>query len=251
MARRRALAVIGFVVGVASGCAAISGVDQYQKGSCPGGCDGAAPGDATTGDGSADARPDAGGSDGGNADGGGDGSTGDDAADATANDSGSGGDCGATNTVQNCSACGATCDQTNTSQAACNGASCLYTCKMGFSDCNNGAPNIDGCECATPSCCGNQCALKHANGLGQSFWDCVALNTYDQTQGTEACAAYTGNQNACSVYSCTGGGQNKVVCGVTNGLCACWNFSGSNVGKVLLNNSASCFCPGANDPAWN
>jgi len=41
-------------------------------------------------------------------------------------------------------------------------------------------PNTNGCECATPGCCpGALCQNTHANGVGDSFYDCVAVGTHD------------------------------------------------------------------------
>ena len=217
-----------------AGCASLTGIDQYTKGGD------AAPNDATSDVKSADASKDqAGGSDAGT-------DAGNDSSDASSTS-----DCGPTNTVQNCSACGLMCDMTNASQTTCNGTSCVYTCQNGFADCNNTAPNLNGCECATNGCCGSSCQTTHSNGLGQNFYDCVAQGTHDQTQATKACTAYTSNMNVCLMYSCMGGGQNKVVCGPLNGKCACWNFSGSNVGRAHLSQDATCVCPAGNDPAWN
>lgn len=231
-----------------AGCALIAGVDQYKKGQCPGDCDGSvAPHDAAV-----DTSPDTSLVDAANdvqplPDSGGD------AADGGANDASPDGGCGPTNTVQNCSQCGAVCDQTNASNAACNGTTCLYTCKMGFSNCSNGAPDLNGCECATPSCCGAQCATEHANGIGQNFYDCVAQKTYDQTQATEACTAYTSNQNACLLYQCDLGdaGKDELVCGLSGNVCACWTYLGLYVGHVHKSADSSCFCPTSNDATWN
>jgi hypothetical protein len=177
----------------------------------------------------------------------------DDASDGatTGNDASDSG-CGATNTTINCGACGASCDVLHSNSATCNGVTCIYaSCHSGYSDCSNGAPNLDGCECATPACCGNSCQTTHSNGIGENFYDCVALNTHNSTQASEACAAYTNNQAACSTFSCTGPGSNQVMCGSLNNLCVCWNFSGSNIGHVLSSGTSTCYCPGSTDPSWN
>lgn len=248
----RAIATLSVTAGLLAGCAMIAGVDQYKRGQCPGGCDASV--DVTA----RDAAPDMGADTAVDA-----GST--DAPDDTqpppdsgGNDGGSDGGCGATNTVQNCSQCGAVCDQTNASQTACNGTTCLYTCKMGFSNCANAAPDLNGCECATPSCCGAQCATTHTNGIGQSFYDCVAKKTYDLAQANEACTAYTSNQNLCLQYNCVvdGGGQDSLVCGTTANICSCWTYSGTiddggAIGHVHKSPNASCYCPGPNDPSWD
>lgn len=228
------------------GCAAIAGVDQFSEGPCAGGdCDGGAldvikQGDApvdqsvadqvvkdnvtqdvTTNDGSGDA-------------------------------SGGDGGCGPTNTITNCSACGLACDVVHSNGPVCNGVTCGYgSCHSGYSDCNTTAPDTDGCECATPSCCGSSCATTHSNGLNQSYYDCTAKGTYNSTQAMEACAAYTGNQSLCSTSGCTGPGSNMVACGTSNGICACWNYSGTIIGHVTTSANSTCYCPASTDPTWN
>ena len=229
-----------------TGCATISGIDQFKEEPCPGGCDGSLPDGTNPPDGSLDAPKD---SPSGN-----DGGPTTDASKDTGTDTGSAGDsgCGATNTVQNCGACGVSCATNNIQSAACSGSTCLYTCNSGYSDCNGTqSPNTDGCECNTPGCCSGSCQTTHSNGEGQSFYDCVTTGTYNQTQATEACAAYTGNQALCTAYSCTGPGSNSVVCGTTGSVCICWNFSGSNVGHAHSSGSSACACPASNDVTWN
>jgi hypothetical protein len=242
------------ITALASGCAALSGLDQYSKG------DDASLADATpdqtvsdvvtkdspTSDANDATPPDDTGVDAQDA-------GADDAADAAVDgDAG----CGALNTVTNCSKCGATCDGTNATTTQCNGTTCQYTCKTGFSSCNNTAPDTDGCECATPSCCGSACATTHKNGIGQSYFDCIDAGTYDQTQAAKACTAYTNNQFACSAASCIGsdGGAtgDLVICGNPDGgTCACWNYQGTDIGYVHQSGNTSCFCPNTNDFKWN
>src|SRR5678815_5357090 len=128
------------------GCAAIAGIDQLSEGPCAGGdCDGGGV-DAKPGDAPIDQQP--------NKDGGGQDvitqpdadSGGSDASDA--GDSGGGGDCGATNTITNCSGCGLACDVTHSNSPVCNGVTCGYgSCHSGYSDCDTTAPDTDGCEC--------------------------------------------------------------------------------------------------------
>ncbi|HSQ65149.1 MAG TPA: hypothetical protein VLM85_18135, partial [Polyangiaceae bacterium] len=146
-ARRARLWLVASGALVASGCAAITGLDQYVKGGADASSD--AIGDQTVSD---VAHPDAPTTDAGNdsnppgdagdagpvQDGGGDaGDAGNDAGDAG---------CGPVNTITNCSACGAQCDTTNASNTACNGTTCVYQCKSGFSNCDAAAPDLNGCE---------------------------------------------------------------------------------------------------------
>jgi hypothetical protein len=232
-----------------SGCATIAGIDQFSEGACAGGGDC----DASVLDANVDAKPS------GDAtldapkdqSSGGDTGTTSDASDGgtTTSDASDAG-CGATNTITNCSGCGLACDVTTSNSPVCNGVTCGYgSCHAGYSDCNTTAPNTDGCECNTPSCCGSSCATTHSNGIGQSYYDCVAQGTFNSTQATEACGAYT--SSACSTLSCTGGGSNLVACGTNNGACVCWDYSGSNVGHVHASVNATCYCPSTTDPSWN
>jgi hypothetical protein len=159
------------------------------------------------------------------------------------------------NTVTNCSGCGITCDSATNSTRTCNGTSCGYTCNAGRADCNLAtAPNVDGCECGTPGCCGTGCQTTHSNGVGQSFYDCVTVGTYDQTQAQEACVAFTGNAAQCSVFTC-GGNSNTSMCSDTSPTrCDCWGFGGTQKGKVHAGPGAgasNCFCIVAADPIWN
>jgi hypothetical protein len=236
------------------GCAAIAGIDQFSEGQCAGGdCDGGVgadvikQGDAPVDQSVADqvakdvVTQDV--------------VSGDDASDGgtTTNDSGGNdGGCGATNTITNCSGCGLACDVVHSNSPVCNGVTCGYgSCHTGYSDCDTTAPDTDGCECATPSCCGSSCATTHSNGLGENYYDCTAKSTYNSTQAMEACAAYTGNQSLCSTAGCTGPGSNLVACGAINGKCACWNYSGSNVTHVTTSANSTCYCPTSSDPTWN
>jgi hypothetical protein len=234
-----------------SGCATIAGIDQFSEGACAGGGDC----DASVLDAGVDAKPS------GDAtvdapkdqSSGGDTGTTSDASDGgtTTSDASDAG-CGATNTITNCSGCGLACDVVHSNSPVCNGVTCGYgSCHQGYSDCNTTAPDTDGCECNTPSCCGSSCATTHDNGLGSKFYDCTALNTHNSTQAMEACAAYTGSQSLCSTSGCTGPGSNMVACGTINGICACWNYSGTNVGHVTTSTNSTCYCPVSTDPSWN
>ena len=234
---------------VASGCAAISGLDQYVKGDVDASLD--APTDTTTKDVVAeDAPPSDSGNDVSVSDAGGDVVV-EDAADAA---DGSDAGCGALNTIDNCSACGEACDASSASAVSCTGTTCQYTCKPGFSNCDTAAPDLGGCECATPSCCGSSCATTHTNGVGQSYFDCVDAGTYNQTQAGKACTAYTNDQFACTAGSCIGDAGDLVVCGSPDGgACACWDYTGTDTSYVFKSNApdAGCFCPNTIDPKWN
>jgi hypothetical protein len=233
------------------GCAAIAGIDQFSEGACAGGdCDGGSGVDAKPPDSAVDqsavdqatkdvAEEDV--------------VTTNDAGDGgTQKDSGGGSDCGPTNTITNCSGCGLACDVVHSNSPVCNGVTCGYgSCHSGYSDCDTTAPDTDGCECATPSCCGSSCATTHSNGLSENYYDCTAKGTYNSTQAMEACTAYTGNVALCSTAACTGPGSNMVACGASGGKCACWNYSGTNQTHVTTSSNSTCYCPTSTDPTWN
>jgi cysteine-rich repeat protein len=158
------------------------------------------------------------------------------------------------NSPSSCGACGIVCDVTNANNATCNGQSCSYTCKSGFSDCNSVIPNTNGCECATPICCGNGCGTTHLNGLGQNFFDCAPLAvpgnaaTYNSTLAAEARSAwpFSGNDQTLLCGSESGAAR------MTANSCALWIYTGPLAGHVHLNTAgAGCFCASASDPTWN
>jgi hypothetical protein len=180
--------------------------------------------------------------------------SGDDAGEtADANDAGSASPCGPTDTTANCGICGVSCD-TTTGTPSCDGTRCSYTCNSGASDCNQGdltSANTDGCECATPACCGASCETTHSNGVGQSYYDCLSPATFGSKAGMEACAAYAGNNAAgCSAGWTCNGDTTKYVCFSPDGGSSCgpycWGYSGSGAGKVV-----DCTCPGNPRGTWN
>jgi hypothetical protein len=88
------------------------------------------------------------------------------------------------------------------------------------------------------------------DGTGQRFYDCVALGTINSGQATKACAAVTGNVSACSLGSCPG--NHQVVCSFDGGgNCMCWEYSGTQAGRMYKSLNASCYCPTSTSPTWN
>jgi hypothetical protein len=136
------------------------------------------------------------------------------------------------------------------------------TCNAGFASCNGNVS--DGCECATSGCCGASCQIQHVtcmllgnpatpctDGTGQYFYDCVSQGTINGAQATKACTAGTG-ASSCTTYTCTGAGSPQVLCGYDGvGNCVCWQFTGTNAGRVFKSTSSTCFCPGSAAPTWN
>jgi hypothetical protein len=165
-------------------------------------------------------------------------------------------------TVDDCGACGAPCDRVRSDGAACNAGACSYTgCKAGFADCNGGAPNRDGCECEGSACCNTSCQTKHSDGLGDSFYDCVALGTYDATQAGKAAAAWDANGsigNAMNYSDNFGVVSYRCNHSTAKSMCACWTWGGSGnyagPGRAIAfgPKSTSCNIPLGNMyPTWN
>jgi len=289
---------VSLFASIGAGCAAIAGLGDLEKVDCASDCDGG-PDDVTSGDdgsthdvvvsdslGSHDSSTDA-----TNADSaGGDTSTSDTGSDATAADAmdasvdadaiadsmttdepdvveppdaapDSG--CGPIDTTTNCGACGATCTETHATADTCNGTACSYTCGSGFQDCNAANEhNTDGCECAGTACCsGGTCQTAHSNGVGETFYDCIASGVYDINQATEACFAFTGNAQYCmpgGYYTCTDmndAGLGDMLCSDTSPTaCDCWGFSGAIQGHVSHGAAMmGCACPYPTNiyPSWN
>lgn len=162
-----------------------------------------------------------------------------------------GSSCSATNTPANCSACGVACD-TKTGSPSCDGTTCSYSCKAGHSDCNQAtAPDTDGCECATPACCGTGCQTSHSDGQGQTFYDCNPADTYSSATAIAACTAFAkGDAGDCSDnWTCSGDSNNYVCFDTTsnvNDCTTCWAYTGPNKGKVV-----NCECPWSSIASWN
>jgi hypothetical protein len=152
-------------------------------------------------------------------------------------------------TTTDCAGCGNACDAVSSLGATCDGSRCVYAgCAPGHIDCNAAAPDTDGCECATPSCCGSACQTTHANGMGQSFYDCTPVGTWDATHASEACVAFTGSAAACTDTKCSG--STKAMCGTSGAGCACWVYAGKGPGTVAIS-AAACSCTGDSTSAWN
>jgi hypothetical protein len=188
--------------------------------------------------------------------------------------------CGPLNTTTNCSACGDKCASVAASETASTcpgdsngfGATCSYTCAASHLDCNAGtAPDLDGCECATPgvtnaTCCSGACPIAHdydEDIINTTFYDCVAASTYNLTVAMDACTAYAG-AGQCDVmgtYFCTledGGMAGDMVCsdGAGAAACACWGYDGLLLGQMVIGpgkaaaNPNNCECPEPTDPKW-
>jgi hypothetical protein len=253
----RAVLSLAALATAMGGCAAIEGLTQYDKQDCSQGCDDGGGLDATAPGHDGGAPPD-GGPGGADADAA---SVGADASDGGSSgvESGggdAGGGCGPLNVVENCGACGVQCSKT-TGTPSCTGATCTYVCTAGHSDCNTAPPDTDGCECATPGCCGSSCQTSHSDGVGQSYFDCNPPKTYSETSAFSACTAYAqsvGSTAAACIgpLTCTGSSTPTICFSNGAGKCAsyCWQYTDvyadGGPGTVW-----DCTCPAHVVGGWN
>jgi hypothetical protein len=157
--------------------------------------------------------------------------------------------CGPLTALDHCGACQNVCNTANRVDAGCGSGVCTYACAPGWSNCNTAGANTGGCACNTPTCCGLSCETTHSDGLGDTFYDCVALGTVDASaEAFKACAAYTGSQAKCKGgETCTGLPLvGPYVCNGVGGTCnRCWAYGGTDVGRV-----ENCNCPGTDIGPW-
>jgi len=97
------------------------------------------------------------------------------------------------------------------------------------------------------------CAVEvaHSNGIGQTYFDCAPLDTFNATQALAACAAYTGDASLCidDPRSCFTTG---VVCSIGFTSCACWKYVGESSGKVSRPAATCTMCAvSPASPTWN
>lgn len=133
---------------------------------------------------------------------------------------------------ENCGACGHACDAgqgcaDGGCAATCTGIVCRTTC----------------CQQGT-ACCGSACETQHANGLGQSYFDCNPLGTFDPTTAAEAAAAWapagTNRLTPCGGSNCL----DRTTTGSPSD-CARWCYDGPFAGLVTHVTPISnvCLCP--------
>lgn len=159
--------------------------------------------------------------------------------------------------------CGVVCDSIHSLGPLCSPGGCTFAgCMASYIDCNQAPPNADGCECEGSACCNGACQTKHSDGLGDSFFDCVALGTRDPVQVAKAAAAWdaTGNIDAAPRLYSDNKGTVQYICdrSTVRNACACWTWNGTgqyaDAGRALSTNGkpTQCFIPfGATYPAWN
>jgi hypothetical protein len=157
-----------------------------------------------------------------------------------------------------CGGCARACASDHVQTLTCASGLCTSSCAAGYFNCSRPAAPAadDGCECAGTACCGSSCQTNHANGLGQNFLDCVAPNTYTDTQASAARTAWGMVSTSDFTDTTNCGDGTPMVCRQTASSCACWGYNAGVVkpgtGHVHLNNASNgCMCPGAGDATWN
>jgi hypothetical protein len=156
--------------------------------------------------------------------------------------------------LTHCGGCSSACDTVQSSGASCALGKCTYTgCMSGFSDCDQSGSNANGCECATPMCCGTMCQPVHMNGLGQSYLhNCDPLGTINVDTANAAADAWmmgaTSGSSMC--------GNSNCVWRLSATQCAVWCYSKMLSGKVTEATATSCITPQVCPPStgsatWN
>jgi hypothetical protein len=116
--------------------------------------------------------------------------------------------------------------------------------------------NGGGSCCVGTGCCGTgasaTCETKHSNGVGGSYFDCVALGTYNLTQAGRAASSWQPQGQAFpgSLAECPGclGWQTQ---GTSPAFCGTWCYAGPLQGKVVVVQSLVCTCAALNPGTWN
>lgn len=159
--------------------------------------------------------------------------------------------------------CGDACVDTETDASNCGacGRACAAgaSCAAGTCTCPATKPTACGSNLAGGTCCegtvccgGSTCGTKHSNGLGQFFYDCQPLNTYDPTQAQNAARAWqpSGTQLPGETFLCPGCVVMQTPTGTSPASCGTWCYGGPLQGRVFLVPSLVCTCT-QNPGTWN
>jgi hypothetical protein len=92
--------------------------------------------------------------------------------------------------------------------------------------------------------------VAHTNGVGQTWTDFTALDTYNLLEADSAASAF---------ISAEGGSASPVMCGtstdavqvLTGTESVIWQWAGQYAGRVVASTQAQQYCPTGTDPAWH
>lgn len=121
-----------------------------------------------------------------------------------------------------------------------------------LADANDGGSSRDGGEADSGD--GGGCALvKHSNGVsGGTFVDCTPLNTHDDTEAANACAAANVGPCGQNTALCSAFGGGSLECTKLSAICLCWAYSGPAAGHVSTSLAGPiCACPLSTDAQWH
>jgi hypothetical protein len=120
-----------------------------------------------------------------------------------------------------------------------------------MADASDGAPPHDSGEAGEVEA-GGCTQVTHSNGVdGGTFVDCVPLDSHNQTQAQEACAAAKVGSCGKNTILCSPFGGGDIECTNSASPCICWNYSGPGAGHVSVSQAgALCACPLTSDPKW-
>jgi hypothetical protein len=135
----------------------------------------------------------------------------------------------------------------NANWACVNDTEVIESCAAGFFDVDRQVS--DGCESHTETCE----STNHTNGLGQPYYDCSPLATYDLVSATEAAAAWAHERTGATGFATTCEGSANSVLAATANEWAVWTYAGPSAGHVLSGTGGSdaALCPQTTDPSWN
>jgi hypothetical protein len=131
----------------------------------------------------------------------------------------------------------------------CSGATCKG-CASGDQVCGSNC-------CPGTGCCGSECQTSHDNGVGDTYYDCLAKgtpgdpSTYSAQLATDARAAYPLSSFSDVATSCNGG-DTEVLVRYDEQTYVTWAFTGDAAGHVTVNNLGNGpLCPDTSSPIWN
>lgn len=159
--------------------------------------------------------------------------------------------CAATNTcanlksdVNNCGACGIVCAAGASCTTPTNATTAQCACPTGDVVCGRSS-GVAGKCCAGNGCCpSGACQTAHANGLGQSYYDCGALDEHTQSQAVAAAQAWAPAGTPVESTTCV-----DCICAIQGTQAAVWCYAGGTAaGRVgLYDGVTSCLatpgCP--------